>query len=774
MAAAHRQPSFVRVALVGVALVGAGLLLLAAAWGPGTARAFTGPTNFPAGTNPRSVAVGDFNGDSRPDLAVANTDSDDVSIMLGDGGGGFKAAPGSPVPVGTTPQSVAVGDFNGDAHADLAVANTGSNDVSILLGNGGGQFVPALGGSVATGASPISIAVADFNGDSDPDLAIANYGSNGVSIMLGGAGASFAPALGSPLVAGSSPFSIAVGNFNGDSDPDLAVANSGSNDVSILLGAAGGSFTPAPGSPLAAGTSPQSVAVGDFNGDSRADLAVANHGSDAVSVLLGSGGGGFAPAPGGPLAAGTGPTAVAVADFNRDSDPDLAVVNESSGNVFILLGSTGSSFTAAPGGPIVASIYPEAIAVGDFNRDSAPDFAVTNSGTDNVSVLLSGTGTSFRPTAGSPVPAGANPRSIAAGDFNGDSYRDLAVANNGSNDVSILLGGAGGAFTQAAGSPVSAGNAPFSVTVGDFNGDSRADLAVANIGSNDVTILLGNGSGGFATAAGSPIPVGGGPVWVTVCRFNGDALPDLAVANLTSNDVSILLGNGAGGFAPAAGSPVPVGAGPISVAVGDFNGDSRADLVVGNSSSDDVSILLGNGAGSFLSAPGSPVPAGNYPHMVAVGDFNRDSRADVAVVNYESDNFSILLGNGSAGFAPAPGSPFAVGTCPESIAIADFNGDSHLDVVVANEHSGNLSLLFGASNGSFTAAPGVSLPAGTTPIALQVGNFNGDSRPDLAVASYTTAGVWILLGSAPPKSHHPHHPGRGKHKHHPHHRHSKR
>jgi hypothetical protein len=206
----------------------------------------------------------------------------------------------------------------------------------------------------------------------------------------------------------------------------------------------------------------------------------------------------------------------------------------------------------------------------------------------------------------------------------------------------------GASFAQAAGSPVGAGFKPFSAAVGDFNLDGKLDLAVANSGDGDVTILLGNGSGGFTQAAGSPVDVGSIPLSVVVGDFNLDGKPDLAVTNAGSDNVTILLGNGSGGFTQPAGSPVSTGDEPFSVVVGDFNLDGKPDLAVANDGSPgNVTILLGNGSGGFTQAAGSPVSAGHGPIFLTVGDFNQDGKPDLAVANNGSNNVTILLGDGN-------------------------------------------------------------------------------------------------------------------------------
>ena len=157
-----------------------------------------------------------------------------------------------------------------------------------------------------------------------------------------------------------------------------------------------------------------------------------------------------------------------------------------------------------------------------------------------------------------------------------------------------------------------------------------------------MTILLGNGSGGFAPAPGSPFAVGSHPIVVVVSDFNEDGIPDLATPNYNSNNVTILLGNGSGGFAPAPDSPIAVGTNPYALGVGDFNGDGIADLATGNFSSNNASLLLGNSSGGFTPAPGSPFPA-SAPRYMSVGDFNGDGIADLATTNSTTNNLIILL-----------------------------------------------------------------------------------------------------------------------------------
>jgi hypothetical protein len=353
-------------------------VLASTALAPGTiVNGFVPAASAATGNGPNAIAVGDFNGDGKPDLAVVNFDSNTVTILLGNGDGTFTVGP--TLATGSYPTAVAVGDFNGDGKLDLAVTNLMSNTVTIFLGNGDGTFTPAA--SPATGGGPVAIAVGDFNGDGKPDLAVVNFGDYTVTILLGNGDGTFTAAAASPAV-GSSPRSIAVGDFNGDGKLDLAVVDSSSNTVTILLGNGDGTFTAA--APLATGSYPISVAVGDFNGDGKADLAVANYDDNTVTIFLGNGDGTFTPAA--PLATGSSPKAVVVGDFNGDGKLDLAVANFMGSTVTILLGNGDGTFTAAPSSS--TGIASDAIAVGDFNGDGRADLAITNSSANTATVLL--------------------------------------------------------------------------------------------------------------------------------------------------------------------------------------------------------------------------------------------------------------------------------------------------------------------------------------------------------------------------------------------------
>jgi len=390
--------------------------------------------------------------------------------------------------------------------------------------------------------------------------------------------------------------------------------------------------------------------------------------------------------------AGDTPNQIAVGDFNRDGDRDLAVVNVTPDTVSVLLGGAGSSFSAPTSFP--ATSAPADVAVGDFNRDGNPDLAVA--GFNGVAVLLGAGNGSF-----SPQTVFSNnrnpPAAIVTADFDRDLILDLALANRGSNNVSILRGLAAGGFSAP--SSFGAGGSPLGLAVGDFNADTIADLAVANALSDNVSVLLGAAGGTFSAPLN--FPAGDFPQSVAVGDFDGDGDPDLATANFLSNNVSVLLGAAGGTFS----GPVNFPAGPpgvFAVEVGELNGDAAPDLVVPNRDGDAVSVLFGGGSGSFSGPTILPVGNGGAPPRegpvaVAVADFDPAPRVlprvDLAVANGLSDNISVFTNDGlpsppqplpppeppppaGGGAAPPPATPLAAPLAPPLQTLPDRDADT--------------------------------------------------------------------------------------------------
>ena len=527
-----------------------------------------------------SVAVGDLSGDGKPEIVTPNCYDDTLTVYVNNGDGSFQTGVYYPVALSsvggnqadTYPEGAVIADVNGDGKGDIISSNDDSGDVTILLGNGDGTVnVPTIG--YATGGYPEQPAiVADFNGDGFLDLLVPDDEFSLVFLKGYGDGSFragmdyYAPIADNNYAYG---IGIATGDFNGDGIPDVVLGNCCDSTVGItvFLSRADGSMQP--GVNYGAGNL-YYVAVGDFNGDKKLDIAATNNGNGTVQIFSGNGDGTFTLGSNFPTdTASENPQGLVVADFNGDGFADLAVINESDGNVGILL------------------------------NDKTGNFSNLTTYTLNASGFQ-----------------------IEAGDLNNDGKVDLLVPiNNG--DVAVLLGNGDGTFGSEIDSPI--GTNPQSAALADLNGDGKLDVAVAIAPcctglDQGISLALGNGDGTFQapTLLASTLQVGAGwstccnndpwPSFVSVTDIDGDGNPDIVYTNSEYATVGILFGQGGGAFY----DPVefPAGGYAYGLAVADVNGDGAPDVVTAGDDFSGVTVLLNaNGSGTMGNYTLSPLQA---------------------------------------------------------------------------------------------------------------------------------------------------------------------
>jgi hypothetical protein len=722
------------------------------------------------------VTTGDFNGDGKQDLAVigalpTNQTVPALFILLGNGNGTFTLKSTS---TGIMNQvSAVVGDFNGDGKLDVAVLDrtTTGDVVLVFLGNGDGTLqAPTPPINLGANAAAHQIVAADFNKDGHLDLAVSFQNQAAVDVILGNGNGTFQAPRVLALPSGQGGYGVAVGDFNNDGVPDLVATSPNIGGISVFLGKGDGSFMPVnnPQSgtlPTAFAAVPfggaQPIGVGDFNKDGKLDVIAGLsgvNGAATVAVLLGNGDGTLQLE----MLYGTvdNPSFVAVADFNGDGNLDWMTNANLSFYLAEGLGRGDGTFLAARNFAVGSGAA--AAGVADFNKDGKLDVVTANSGSaDNTILLGKGDGT-FQPAVSLSVP-GLTPVDVVTGDFNNDGNPDFIVLNgNGGfvapcygtsmNCLSVYLGKGDGTFQTA--SVVSSGSSGgVFMFVGDFNGDGKLDLAIAQntSGPPSIAILLGNGDGTFEAL--TPFSTGGSSIALfQIADVNKDGKLDLIVTDYLKGQVQVFLGKGDGTFQPP--TNIATGRYPGGVAVADFNGDGKLDILLTNELDTTLEFFSGNGDGTFNSGVLMPLPAGFPPaNVIIVDDFNLDGKLDIAfehggvgrnLVNGITYGMSLMLGNGDGTFQ-AP-QDYLIGRTANpvlsrmgSIVNNDFNGDGVPDVLVIDPEN-YITVLLNQTPPPIAVSPSSlsfgSQLVGTTSSALAVKvSNNGTSATTVSFAA---------------------------------------
>ncbi|RME03312.1 MAG: hypothetical protein D6812_05325 [Deltaproteobacteria bacterium] len=705
--------------------------------------------------DPHAVVSGDFNGDGFLDLAVLDEGRNTLGILLGRGDGIF--LPMHSYPVGMAPGALATADFDNDGILDLAILNFGVWDeecgcsrhssLMLFLGLGDGSF--SLAHSFPTGNRPNALAVEDFDRNGWPDIAISNRESHSISLFLQRPDGSFPP----PRLyqSGFDAYSLTVGDFNGDGAFDLALkANDFWGGIGYLLGRGDGTFSPIEFLDIDYPLSPIAVEAGDLDGDGRDDLFVMTNKSYEEAhgwcVFLGQADASFLPLPCAFHKPGHYPstTDMTLQDLDGDGVLDLLLLDQQ-GDLFRGVGDG----TFVPWASFDVGSLPSDVAVGDFDRDGNFDLAVVNVLGDDLSVLRGyGDGTFHFPPAD---PAGDAPTGVVVEDFDGDGHLDLALADEENDAVVVLHGEGNGTFRPPLVYP--AGRAPRFLHAADFDGNGRLDLAVADYGTYDsdcncsiddgVSVLLGRQEGGFAPPILYEDERLEAPGTVTAADFDGDGFLDLVTIVDLADHIAVALGRGDGHFLPPLLYPVLNAA---AVAVGDFDGEGALDLAVLTLFYDEIVIYLGNGEGEFSFHTSFPT-GGEDSWDLATIDANDDGKTDLVVANEESNDISILLGAGNGNFGlPAR---YPVGNHPVGLVKGDFDLDGTLDLAAIGAAE-SVVFLDHERGGFLATSPAFGVQGLAPPwkwtgsLLIGSGDFDEDGDLDLAVPSYTNGTVSIL------------------------------
>ncbi len=736
---------------------------------------FVGASQIPlSGTNDdyTSPVMGDFNGDGKMDAAQVVFNSDcggdnfSLSVVLSNGNGTFQAAQLTPMP-NNLDDALAVADLNGDHKDDIVVLHTTEPaSVDLLLSNGDGTFAAPVNYSV----SDVSVnggVLADIDADGKLDiLAVDNSTPAKVITLPGNGDGTFQAATQLTTLADAAPGQLLFADLNGNGKLDIEGNRQG--QAVVYLATSSGFADPVlldtPNGVHDACTD----SLGDLTGDGRAEIVSSNCGDDSITVYVNNGDGSFQTgvyyAVAGNVAADSPGLlfniSALIADADGDGKADIISTNYNGADVTILHGN-GDGTVVVPTVGYATGGYPFAPAlVADFNGDGLPDLLVQDDAFSLVYLQGYGDGT-FRaandyygPTSGIPFTPNFG-ISIATADFNGDGIQDVVMGQyaDPSLGVTVFLGNPDGSLQP--GVNYGSGGTMFFVTVCDFNGDHKPDIAATDIASGVVQVFMGNGDGTFTLGGAFPTDSAGDPNPITVAAgdFNHDGNIDLAIANANNGNVAILLGDGTGAFSPP--TTYSVGDNIAQMTVADLNQDGYLDIVAVVSDEGNVVVFLGNTDNSGTFQPGNDVSIPfNFLSYAAVGDLNGDGKPDLAITSEDSSlpGVIIALGNGDGTFQPATLFPTTLqdttnyDICPYAVKIADIDLDGIPDVVVTNSNLATVSVLLGLGDGTLSSTP-VEFPAGGYTFDLAITDINNDGALDFITADDDFAGVTVSLNT---------------------------
>lgn len=788
------------------------LIAIAGPDGKGTGR-FHPRVLYACGFRPVDIQIGDFNQDKNPDLAV-KLDGGGMTLIFGLGDGTFLVPEGTAL--GDDPEAVAAADFNADGFLDVAVANLLSHEVSILLGRGDGGFAPQIRYELPGGKYPHAIAIGDINDDGRPDIVTANEGTDNVSILLGLGNGQFRP-LASPTAVGDSPWAVVIADFDDDDLLDIATANRKSNDVTILYGKRGADVAfDRENYDIGAGRLPEELLVEKDRHANVVALATINRLTRDFTVFAftpGTRGAGEAVTkasqPFGkelnlaslpawmqydgaqprPLDANRNedtspirfmPRAVTTADFNNDRRADVVMVDDRTHSAWILLGHVDGTFTPPIQFPV--HINPEYVVAKDLDNDGYIDLVTAHDRDSKVGVHFGRGDGTFEDAE--LLDSEGGPERVIVDYFTQDRRLDIAIANDDSKSIDfwkqdadrklvkvVNLKEVGGKQVEV--SPVSspATVSPTNATTsGHFTDDTIRDLASFDRQTGEVQIFAGSGDGKFAWVNSVRLTSQDTKAFpkaefIVSADLDGNGRDDIVVPDMTSNRVWILWNDGNGQFkvesrdftqeATAKATeraelePMTIndtaGAADLDIrpaAIADFNGDQYLDIAVVNKFNNSVSVLFGKGPsnrrGTFQVTAAALLPVGVHPGTLAAGDFNNDGVDDLIVGNRGSYDLSILVSNGDGTFAPETRIGRTAGSAPS--VSADFNRDGYEDCITTREIENDLTIELGRGgdadcdgNADFARATNGVHGAVVNPIVF---DLNGDDHDDVISLNY--------------------------------------
>ncbi len=771
------------------------------------------------------TAIADLDGDGKPDMVVTNNGPDDISVYhnqsTSGGINGSSFAGQLNYATGTDPVGVAIGDLDGDGKPEIAVANISAVSVSVFHNtSSSGSISFAAKQDFAANGNPLGVAIGDLDGDGKNDLAVTSQASSLISVhrntsTLGTIDAnSFATKV--TFAAGTTTFDVAIADIDGDGKKDLISGNSGGDSVSILRNTAtAGEITAssfAAKQDFSVGDQPSKVAIGDIDGDGKLDIATGNQTDNTLSVLRNTSTVGTVSFAGQvTFATGTQPISTAIGDLDGDGDADIATSNDPGSMSLFKNNSVSGSISLSPEVNYPFVVAARDIAVADLDSDDRPEIVIPNLNSGIVSVLhniadpptvsaisptsarvgktVTITGTGFdATTAKNSVYFGAIKANVATATTTsltaevpiGATFSPLIVQREkrvGASNKLFMPIFAGGTKTISASTLASkvdfaAGIQPANVAIGDIDGDGKPDVAVPNFGTGSQTVSVYRNTSVTGSISGSSLvshhqfSSGGNTNSIAIGDLDGDGKMDMVVPNVNPiNTIGVFHNTSTSGTIDgttfAARDDFTSSTNPRDVVLADLDGDGKLDIAAPNASVHTVSVFRNTtipgdiDANSFTAAQDF-FSAGSAPNGVAAGDIDGDGKIDLAISDQTTHTVSVFRNTNTAGtndassFAGAVS--FAIGNTAMPPTLADLDGDGKLDMAVSSFGTDQVGVFRNTSTSgtinASTFATRVDYTTGDGPQKIAAGDLDGDGKPELVVENQVGSTVSIFKNNS--------------------------
>jgi uncharacterized protein YjdB len=759
---------------------------------------FATKVDFATDSFPTRVSVGDLDGDGKPEVVVTNLLSHTVSVFLNTSTtGSITFDTKIDYVTETSPWGVTIADMDLDGKPEICVANSNSANVSVYRNTSSiGSISFDARVNFGTALLPIGIVSADADGDGLSDLIVGNGSSASVSVLRNTSSfGSISFDAKADFSVGILPYDVTAGDVDGDGNPDIVTANNSGNSISVLRNTGStGSISFATKVDYSTTSGAAGITMGDIDGDGKVDIAVTNPYASSVSVFRNS-------SSSGTIALDTkvdfttaaSPWGIVIGDLDNDSKPDIATSTQSSNSVTILINSplpllptiisvspdnanpgasitiTGTNFNSTPVNNIVFFGATRAT-VTSASATSLTTTLPAGASYDMVSVnnlasnLTAYSQYRFLPTYdNSPYIAGmtnfSNKVDFDAGtlttfdvsvDIDGDGMPDIAVVNSTSNTFSVLRNTSSpGALSFDAHVDFATASNPACIAAGDLDGDGKPDVVIANGNSDKISVYLNTSTpGSVSFTAKTDYLVPNKPLSVIIGDIDGDGKADIATANRNAGSISVLRNTcDPGSISFDARIDYAVGSDPYEVTMGDLDGDSKNDLVVANSGSNSISFFRNTSSAGTISFEAKFDTSGlNAPYSVEIGDLDDDGKPEVVVTNYSGATASVFRNIGSPGTVSfAAKTEFVINGGGFNIALGDIDGDGKADMAASNIGGSRVVVLLNTSSaGSLSFANKMQFSTLGAPRSVAINDLDGDGKPDLAIGSQVASSVSVL------------------------------